>query len=423
MKKILFSIFCLISLNISAQDTIKIMQYNLLYYGDYWACPEEINDISAKTEYLKTIISYVRPDIFTVNEIDDEATDHTFLLNNVFLLNGFPNYSKGTTSTGNQIFYNNDKFTFYDRDYVDSYPSDIDIFKFHYNSPDAEVVDLYCAVAHLKAGNEAGDLTERVNSTNNLMAWIYAYYGAKNILFMGDFNLYTADEVAYQNVINYSDINTRFYDPINMPGDWNNNYSYRYIHTQSTHLNADPITGACPSLGGMDDRFDFILISNNIKNNLNKISYKTGTYKAVGQDGNHYNNNINSGSNTSVPANVLNALFYNSDHLPVYLELIIDQTPTVNIEEISTKSLDIKIQNPVSDYLNFTIYINDILTSDNFKIEVYNLLGNKVFDGNIEKQQNVIEYEIPVSDFQSGLYILRIYDDKNYFYQEKFIKI
>ena len=42
----------------------------------------------------------------------------------------------------------------------------------------------------------------------------------------------------------------------------------------------------------MDDRFDFILASNEIMKNVDKIEYISGTYKALGQDGNRFNGSI-----------------------------------------------------------------------------------------------------------------------------------
>ena len=69
-------------------------------------------------------------------------------------------------------------------------------------------------------------------------------------------------------------------------------------HTQSTHSEN---TG-CAASGGMDDRFDFILISKNIKQGSKGVKYLSDAYWAVGQDGKHFNESINSSpTNTSVP--------------------------------------------------------------------------------------------------------------------------
>lgn len=420
MKKFLIIIFLLITVKSFSQDVIKVMHYNLLYYGiDVYDCNQTNNGINDKTNYLKTIINHVQPDIFTVNEIDVNNSDQTYLLNNVFILNGLPNYSKGEVSgsfSGNQVFYNNSKLTLYDQDYVSAWPSQFDIYKFRYNSPDEEQAQLWCIVAHLKAGSSAEDEEDRADATLDLMSSINSVYGSGNYLLSGDLNLYSSSEEAYQNLLNYSNSDINFNDPINSPGDWNNNSSFSNIHTQSTHVEGD-----CPSGGGMDDRFDFILISNKIKNNSDKISYISGTYKAIGQDGNHFNDNLTDGTNNSVPSDVLNALYNNSDHLPVYLEISVNQTPA-SVAEFHSEKLNIKIQNPVKDFLNFTIYINDILNFSDFGLEIFNSLGQEVYAENIQKINNKIEYKINVENLNSGLYILKITDRNNNSYQAKFIK-
>jgi hypothetical protein len=52
------------------------------------------------------------------------------------------------------------------------------------------------------------------------------------------------------------------------------------------------------------------------------LSYLSGTYKAIGNDGQHYNSNINSAPvNNSAPPEVISALYLASDHLPVRADL------------------------------------------------------------------------------------------------------
>ncbi|MCR4847690.1 MAG: hypothetical protein K5920_02415, partial [Bacteroidales bacterium] len=55
-----------------AQETITVMQYNLLQYGNYQSgfaeCFETNNNTQHKDECIRTILDYVKPDIFTVCE-------------------------------------------------------------------------------------------------------------------------------------------------------------------------------------------------------------------------------------------------------------------------------------------------------------------------------------------------------------------
>ena len=51
-------------------------------------------------------------------------------------------------------------------------------------------------------------------------------------------------------------------DPINTPGSWNNNEDFRGVHTQSTRTSSSGFGGGAG--GGLDDRFDFIMVSQNL---------------------------------------------------------------------------------------------------------------------------------------------------------------
>lgn len=82
-----------------------------------------------------------------------------------------------------------------------------------------------------------------------------------------------------------------------MIGSWNNNDFFASVHSQSTHTSGD-----CFSTGGSDDRFDFILTSDEIINGTDYMKLVPGSYKALGQDGQHFNDRLTgSPQNNSVP--------------------------------------------------------------------------------------------------------------------------
>ncbi|PLW92556.1 MAG: hypothetical protein C0592_10085, partial [Marinilabiliales bacterium] len=177
-----------------------------------------------------------------------------------------------------------------------------------------------CIVMHLKAGSYQSDEDDRAAEVSTLMNYLNALNQPGNYLAMGDFNVYSDDEECFQNLTNHPNANIRFYDPINKLGSWNNNSYYADYHTQSTHSTSND----CAASGGMDDRFDWILASMDIITGGELVQYVSGSYHALAQDGNHFNSSINSSpTNTSVPSNVLTALYNNSDHLPVIMELAV----------------------------------------------------------------------------------------------------
>jgi hypothetical protein len=79
------------------------------------------------------------------------------------------------------------------------------------------------------------------------------------VLLGGDLNLYTFTEPAYQQLLQVTN-NITFADPANRPGSWSNNPNFVDIFTQSTRTDF----GLGGTAGGFDDRFDFILTSENM---------------------------------------------------------------------------------------------------------------------------------------------------------------
>ena len=68
--------------------------------------------------------------------------------------------------------------------------------------------------------------------------------------------------------------------------------------------------------------FDFLLNSAPIMNGTMNVTYVADSYKALGNDGNLFNDAINDDSNNSgLPNTVLSALLHTSDHLPIVMDL------------------------------------------------------------------------------------------------------
>ena len=130
-------------------------------------------------------------------------------------------------------------------------------------------------------------------------------------------------------------------DPINQMGNWHNNNSYALIHTQSTRSSTEGYAGG--AYGGMDDRFDIIFTSNDIISGSQGVKYVTNSYVSEGQDGNHFNQSINSGTNSQVTQEIANALFYMSDHLPVSLSFTLEQQPLSNKENLKDPLVEFSI--------------------------------------------------------------------------------
>ena len=70
--------------------------------------------------------------------------------------------------------------------------------------------------------------------------------------------------------------------------------------------------------GGMDDRFDWIFASASVLEDTYDMTYVHDSYVAFGNDGQHFNQAINSGTNGAVSQAMADALHAASDHLPVF---------------------------------------------------------------------------------------------------------
>ncbi len=148
------------------------------------------------------------------------------------------------------------------------------------------------------------------------------YPSGTNFILGGDFNMYSSSEAGFQDLVgSQADNDGRCFDPINQPGYWHDSYTFRNIHTQSPREDGSgSYTG-----GGMDDRYDLLLISASLEDGSG-LDYVTGSYDAYGNDGYRLNGDINDPTNQVVSAQIADALYYASDHIPVVLEL---QVPAI----------------------------------------------------------------------------------------------
>ena len=429
MKKFLLGLFIVLGgFTVRAQDTLTFLQYNLLNYGNFTSyCTANNNNVSRKNGFIGTIVHYVKPDIFTVNEITGSRAYHKNLLDNALNTDGI-NYYRMATSLSpddaylvNMLYFNKNKLGLAAHTLAQTYVRDVDVYKLYFKSANLNQGDttfIYCVVAHLKAGRDYSGSTTNQNKrkimARNTMAYIASHHPDENYLMMGDFNVYTDAEPAFQEFINYKDTAIRFHDPVNEVGDWHNNPTYAMYQSQSTHT----YSNGCPSGGGLDDRFDFILISNNVKSGNKKVKYISGSFDVVGQDGKHFNLAIDdSPANTSVPKNVLNALYNNSDHLPVTLKVTVNQP--VGIPQMHSDIDQLDFTNPVNNVLNFKV---NAAKTTSLKVEVFSLLGQKVMQREFSVSKGDSQLTMDVSNLFKGLYILRFTESNGHSFSRKLLK-
>jgi hypothetical protein len=188
--------------------------------------------------------------------------------------------------------------------------------------------DFYIYNDHYKSSQGSEEEARRNYEANTVRNDADALGQGAHIIYAGDFNMYTSSEPAYQTLL--SSGNGQAFDPISTSGYWHNNYSYRFVHTQSPHDGSDGLVG-----GGMDDRFDFQLVTGEMLDNEG-MSYISGSYHAFGNNGTTYNQAVNASGNTyPVADSILDDLAHVSDHLPVVADYQLPAILSVSVEGTS----------------------------------------------------------------------------------------
>ncbi|MDH7445753.1 hypothetical protein [Aquimarina sp. 2201CG14-23] len=381
------------------QATIKTMFYNVLNYPS--APPTN------REEILETIIDSYEPDIFMICELETEAggdeilnsslnDDHTNYSSAPFL----SNFSNSDVELHQLLYYNNQKFTLIQSQRLITTIRDINWYTLELISVDQtnNPIRIEVFVAHLKASQGATNETKRLNMVKEFTD-NYANLDENDyVIFAGDFNVYSSNEPAYQELL---DVNNKIImaDPINTPGNWTSNSTFEDIHTQSTRLSNNDFDDF-GSGGGLDDRFDFILISENMINST-ELSYIPNTYGSYGNNGNCYNQRIDDVDCTGVYDNALRDALYNmSDHLPVVMELQVDQQFLSTPDFVETpRTIQLNNGTIIEDHLSLQINNN----SDFINFKIYNTLGQEIKSFSL-KGNSVTE--ISVSELSNGLYYL-----------------
>ncbi len=421
--KILFFLILVCSLNLKGQTRIKTMFYNLL---NYTSDTESQN----RTPHLKTILDVVSPDIFLVCELKN-LSGSDYLFNNAILPhnNHFTKATFVNAQSGGDlqqmVYYNSDKLILENSNIIPTSTRDINHYTFKINTVNAATnpIKVEVFVTHLKASRGSANRQKRLESVEEFIRELERIPANSYVLFAGDFNFYTSNEPGFLKIIDTNN-DIIITDPINrlcpsFPNNGNdyydadydstyfwNNQSFKDIHTQSTRTSA----GSDGAGGGMDDRFDFIMMSKNFTTSSD-LFYINGSYKSIGNNGNCYNSYVsNSNCSGAFSQNLRTAIYNFSDHLPVVMEI---ETPE---NTLSTNN----ILNPISFISknvileNIQIKINSSITINTIK--VYNQLGQKVKEIATTNKKRI---DINISGFTKGVYYLKA----DSFKPIKFIKI
>ena len=294
------------------------MTYNILNYED---------ENNREDDYA-LILDFTQPDLIVAQEIIGQ-TGYSHFQSDVLDVvdpNGWSSapFTNQTAQQDIALYYKHDIFTFVSTSVVYTAQSsgtrDVIQWIMLHNLSGLEF-NIYGV--HLKASSGSSNANQRLQETTILRNHLNEL-AANSFIVAGDFNIYSnnsSSEPAFDMLTGASDnSNGRLFDPIDRIGHWHNNSSYSDVHTQSPRTSS--FGGGAN--GGMDDRFDWLFVSQSILDETSSMYYVDGTYCAFGNDGNHFNDAINDGTNNSVSAEMADALHDASDHLPVYMDVWFD---------------------------------------------------------------------------------------------------
>jgi endonuclease/exonuclease/phosphatase family metal-dependent hydrolase len=387
-----FVVLLLLSKNLiyaQQHEIVRIATYNLLNYP---------NSYTQRNNSFIDILNEFEPDILVTQEMASQFGVNTFLTE---VLSS--KYSAGTfipnpsTNFDNAIFYKDSLFNFISNVPISTALRDISQFTLVHNFS-GDTLIIYSL--HLKASQ--GYEQQRLAEVNNLRNVTDNLPPGTSFIVAGDFNMYTSSEPGYQRLIEQTG-SGYFIDP-QTAGNWHNSSSFESIHTQSTMTTSH--WGG--STGGLDDRFDMILLSQAVSD-TGGITYIDNSYIPFGNDGQHLNKAINDPPyGIVVTQAIANALNNASDHLPVYADF--DFGFVSDVEIILRDEMNFTLQQNFPNPFNPTTRIQYTVGKMQFvSIKVYDVLGNDVATlVNEVKLAGNYEVDFDGSELPSGLYIYRM---------------
>ena len=298
----------------SPASAVKIMSWNTLNYPGSTG--------AARADDFRAVVAAVDPDIVVMQEIRD-SDGAAAMQSNVFDVISPNGWTQATFTNGNDsdnaLYFRTGEWVEVEFGEVNTFPRETDWWRLRLATSADTSPGFVIYSTHLKASQGSDNVEDRRVAARAIRDhMILSWTEGQPVMVMGDFNIYTSSEPAWGALAGNPIEPAQLFDPIDQVGSWNNNASFAAVHTQSTRSVSQPDGG---STGGMDDRFDFILIDADLQD-TEAWDYLPGTYEAFGQDGLHFNSSINSApTNAAVGQDLANNLFAASDHLPVVLEL------------------------------------------------------------------------------------------------------
>ena len=305
-----------------AQDTLSVMSYNLLNFPD----PNPFG----KVDTLAGILAWHPVDLLIAEEIHAAAAAQ-LVLDEALNTSGVDRFSMAafvpqqsapwaTIKLAQTIFYDHNKLGLRDQMLLYTDVRDINVYTLYLRDNgifQGDTTFLTVCALHLKASNSQPDIDDRTDMAQTLWDHLATLPAGRQVIIGGDFNIYTGTEPAFTTLLAPAG-DIQIADPLDLEGSNWSGSGFGDIHTQSTRVNTLFGDGAG---GGLDDRFDMLLISDDMVNGGASLQMVPGSYRPLGNSGTCWNGNITGCSTLQTPYHILRKLYYMSDHLPITMRL------------------------------------------------------------------------------------------------------
>ncbi len=437
------------------KDTLRVMAYNVLNYGEYPLCQGPNGLYHA---YLDTIVQYTNPDVISLEKMGSIKTGPTDFSYSAaisfgdsilkFALNAAypgryaycPFTNAAASSDMSILFYNQNKLGYVALlcSYVNI--TDFNTYKLYYKDPNLatthDTTFLYFTVNHDQSGS-SNDAVRGAQIVGEMQQIKTHFSHLANHINMGDFNTRSTSETCYQTLVAPADTNYRFYDPpftpdnkLTYPANYDANpNAYSAYLTTSTRSSAS-VPNSCGTSGGAKGWYDHIFISPWILNNTNYVKYIPNSYRTIGNDGHRLSISINNNSttvNTAAPASVINSLFQMSNKYPVMADLEVSYNTTgtspadpevpLGLHDMLLPDEKVFIVNPVS--VEIGISFSAPFMGRKVRVSCYDMYGRLLLDEKVRIDTELVQLPF---EAEKGIYFIRVSDDTRILFVGKMLK-
>lgn len=434
----------------SQHDTLTVMAYNVLHYGD--GCQGSFAHLDSN---LKIIIQYANPDIFGMvksQPIKSSASDPNGyspinLQDSIILYAldaAYPGrYACTPISFTNEgfdkdmdlLFYNQNKLGYVSTTLLCNLEEIFSLYKLYYKDPNLsttmDTTFLHIILNHTVSGSVPNGPISRDHQDSLIVNSLKAMYShLPNVISMGDFNTHSSDEAGYILMTQTTDTSFLFHDPpfspdnkLSYPISWETaTQALPYLNTATRFTD---LPNGCGSSGGAKDWYLHMFLSGWIINNYDYIKYVPNSYKTLGNDGNRGGISINDsttvGKNLSAPSNVINALYQFSDKYPILSKLAVTynttgKSPAYPINTTATVPYTeaqnlIRINNPIQNN-TIDIHFASSLNGQAATMSLYDLSGKLIQSQSYSISSTEMNFPF---NLNPGMYVLSIQTSTNSF--------